>query len=88
MDYFAFEVQDMDSLIRRETLDRLAALQSPNPRSPKLTKNASKKKQQDPSSLVDLKTLPGISYYGITVPHLSFLEASSCMIVNTVPNRL
>jgi hypothetical protein len=77
MDYFAFEVQEMDSLIRRDTLDRLAAIQSPNPRSPKLTKNASKKKQQDPSSLLDLKTLPVITNYGITVPHFSFLEVSS-----------
>jgi hypothetical protein len=85
MDYFAFEVQDMDNLIRRETLEKFALAQSPNPRSPKLTKNANKKKQQEPQSpMVDLQALPNVSYYGVTINHLSFLEASSKLATYSV----
>lgn len=78
MEYFSFVTNEYEQLLSRSKIEQLAAQASPNPRSPKLTKNAGPKKTAKqpptPAMVVDIKNLPEMADWGISTVHREFFE--------------
>ena len=78
MDAFYFTIEKSEQLISGSMLEQLAITTSPNPRSPKLTKNAATKKgaktPAPPTHVVDMKSLPDYPEYGFNERQMSLFE--------------